>query len=404
NCLPIELLTLIFTYSPGDVRESYDLDHFVPLRITHVCSLWRTMAIDLPHLWRRFNLRKCLIKGGEHHQLELVALFVQRSRGGVLSISYQEFAKETGGESPDSWGTDSAVSVSSDARTCPCVFRFIIDNLASIRELYLSIGREFIDLLSGCICSSSSLQILDIALLDNVCEQEARHISRLYSTSSLRMLRVCSLGRQLLCRASLEAPWKTLQSVDLRDNPITRLDFMHILRSSPSLRELHVNTFRPRSSDAPTLSIEHHSLRTLHVEADRKDGPLDDIFSVTTLPNLRVFSLRTDFAQGIDDWPLLDSNVLLKFLSRIRIGLESFYLESCNIDESTFVSCLRLPQMSSLTRLSATDLFNEFTKRTISFLTPDDQKDPVLPHLKALCLRDCVTARDGRVARMLQTR
>ncbi|KAL1704402.1 hypothetical protein EV121DRAFT_206009 [Schizophyllum commune] len=179
---------------------------------------------------------------------------------------------------------------------------------------------------------------------------------------------------------------------------------MHILRSSPSLRELHVNTFRPRSSDAPTLSIEHHSLRTLHVEADRKDGPLDDIFSVTTLPNLRVFSLRTDFAQGIDDWPLLDSNVLLKFLSRIRIGLESFYLESYNIDESTFVSCLRLPQMSSLTRLSATDLFNDFTKRTISFLTPDDQKDPVLPHLKALCLRDCVTARDGRVARMLQTR
>ncbi|KAL1727219.1 hypothetical protein EV714DRAFT_286684 [Schizophyllum commune] len=125
--------------------------------------------------------------------------------------------------------------------------------------------------------------------------------------------------------------------------------------------------------------IAHHALRTLHVEAPVNGGPLDDIFSVMALPSLRIFSLKTDFVQDMDDWPFLDK--------------ASFYLESCNVDETTLIECLRLPQMTTIIRLAVRDLPCDITRRTISLLTPDGEKMPFFPQLK-----------DGRVAEMLQAR
>ncbi|KAL1666797.1 hypothetical protein GGF50DRAFT_50073, partial [Schizophyllum commune] len=413
NRLPTEVLALIFAYSHGGMRDSCNLDEFVPITITHVCSLWHDIAVDLSHLWKRFNLRTCVMKGGEHRQANLAALCLKRSGGGV-SIAYKEVIKRTRSETfggyARRWHNDSSGSLPDDAQTCHCVFDFIINNLASIRELYLSIGRDSIDMLSRRRCASTSLEILDIAFLfGNIGEKEARRIARLYSTPSLRVLRwshhVYGRGRQLLSRAPLDAPWQTLQSVDLRDSLITHLDFMHILRSSPSLMALRVNAYRTRIGDASAMSpIAHHALRTLYVEAPVNGGPLDDIFSVMALPSLRIFSLKTDFVQDMNDWPFLDKGVLLEFLGRIRGGLESFYLESCNVDETTLIECLRLPQMTTIIRLAVRDLPCDITRRTISLLTPDGEKTPFFPQLQVLCLESCATGQDGRVAKMLQAR
>lgn len=146
-------------------------------------------------------------------------------------------------------------------------------------------------------------------------------------------------------------------------------------------------------------------MQTLLVEAPEHGGPLDSVFSIVTLPNLRYLSLDTIYAQPRDDWPFLDSRVLLDFLGRIRDGrLESLDLESYGMDESTLVACLCLPQMSAVTKLYVGLRSCNITERTISLLTPDGKGTPLLPRLRVMCLRYCMTKQDGWVAKMLRMR
>ena len=113
--LPTELLCLIFILSAHDPYERPYLNRtFVPFKLTHVCKLWRDIAVDMPLLWQQFELRPC-VKKGNHR--ELAKICAERASGLGLVVAYHELSVD---EYDGSWFNDHtglpATSISATAR------------------------------------------------------------------------------------------------------------------------------------------------------------------------------------------------------------------------------------------------------------------------------------------------
>ncbi|KAI4521461.1 hypothetical protein K525DRAFT_269852 [Schizophyllum commune Loenen D] len=134
NRLPPELLSLIFTISVDNASHYLDSD-FIPFTLTHVCTLWRDIAVELATLWHRFDLKPCLGTGRHAH---LATICAKRAKGLGLAISYAELSPFDFDETEDVWDDNAAEF----AQFCKCrlqlIGRIII---GQIRSLALVIGQ-----------------------------------------------------------------------------------------------------------------------------------------------------------------------------------------------------------------------------------------------------------------------
>ncbi|KAI5894196.1 uncharacterized protein SCHCODRAFT_01336280 [Schizophyllum commune H4-8] len=121
NRLPTELLSLVFLASAYEPNGRPHLDlHFVPLILTHVCARWRAIAVNMPPLWHRFDLRPCLEKGCAR---ELADTCAERAKAIGLDISYHELSFN---ESDGSW-YDGTTRLPPEVEFCDCLMYFIIE-------------------------------------------------------------------------------------------------------------------------------------------------------------------------------------------------------------------------------------------------------------------------------------
>ena len=85
-------------------------------------------------------------------------------------------------------------------------------------------------------------------------------------------------------------------------------------------------------------------------------------------------------------------------------GLERLHLDACGtISESMLIDCLRLPQMSTVLKLTISTTEPVITQRLTSLFDPAMSDPVLLPSLEKLILEGCATE-DGIIAEMLLAR
>ncbi|KAJ8523259.1 hypothetical protein ONZ45_g353 [Pleurotus djamor] len=82
--LPTEVLSIIFEYLAAlESRQEYSRTHARWMRVTKVCRLWRSVAINTPRLWGTIYF---------DNKLELAELFLERSKSAPLHIKLNYYA------------------------------------------------------------------------------------------------------------------------------------------------------------------------------------------------------------------------------------------------------------------------------------------------------------------------
>ncbi|KAL1742903.1 hypothetical protein HDZ31DRAFT_42213 [Schizophyllum fasciatum] len=397
NALPIELLADIFGNAADGYLDHYVFDSdFVPFTLTHVCKLWRDVAVDMPILWQRFELRPCVGKG---KHTTLASICVQRARGRDLSILYHELYFD---EIMEGWFCDTT-DLPKDVDFCDCPLDFIIDHISLVKHLQLTLGGHSISRLAEAIRGIPvAIEALDMAFLYEVPHPEI--LAPLYSSPNLKSVRwsATDTGRwpsyTVVCPTDLV--WHHLDSLEFFRCPMSHEHLMDILASASSLQCLKVQL-----QGMPTLPrgpVRHSAMRSLAIRGD--SGPLDDIFSTFSFPSLQWLFLSAPADQVTVDWPFQDVQLLVRGLEQLQDGLEEFSLTPCGaVDETTLIRCLQLPQMLRVTSMSLEASRPMITDRLIAELHPDKDGRCILPNLECVILYNCATA-DGSIARMLRAR
>ncbi|KAI5835244.1 hypothetical protein K523DRAFT_228651 [Schizophyllum commune Tattone D] len=404
--LPTELLSLIFFASayrddPLD-RPFLDRD-FVPFKLTQVCARWRDIAVDLPLLWQRFELRPCVGLG--NHQA-LARLCAERARGLGLTVAYHELSlAKCGG----TWANDTT-GLPVDVEFCDCPLGFIIACIDQIKVLLVSVGERSVFRLATDIGSPvSTLERLGMVFHRHTREPEL--LVNLYSGPKVVDLlwNTLELGAAPhVLEFPGNAPWHQLVNLEVLGRRLRQNKFLDILEGATSLQSVSATLDGAISSAAQfRRPICHKALRSVTVEGD---GPLDLVFSKCSLPALRELALlvisRPDQWDDSPAWPFWQPrSMLLQVVAQAESGLERLCIGSCGtIDESILSECLQLPQMSTMLELSlATTRPSVITERLISLFHPAQRGPVLMPDLRALLLAGCATA-DGVIADMLLAR
>ncbi|TRM58529.1 hypothetical protein BD626DRAFT_573531 [Schizophyllum amplum] len=378
--LPVELLSQIFMHClefRGVVTlcaARLDSLH-QPIILSHVCALWRDLAIDLPALWRRLSLHPC---NGRINQYQLGRLFIARAKNLPLIVEYEDAVFERD--------------------ICPCALNLVVENLAKIGQLDLWLTQSSVrrfSLLPTDI--TPSLERLSV----QVCPGDQEHVQ----LSMLQRVYTTSPKLHALCWGSPEfppnVPWSQL--VDLCMSPhcqISHSSLAYILSSTPRLQELIVTICPVTQEDViPSRAIPQGHLRYLDFTVD---GPLDGIFQVLCAPLLESMTLRPHSAAG---WYFSDESVVVEFLNRATRGLQSLALLAPHaFSVQCLLSCLSLPQSSSILSLHMHDLpalDDNFFERLDARYSHDGTY--LLPRLEKLDAGYCVTT-DGIIASMVRSR
>ncbi|TRM58532.1 hypothetical protein BD626DRAFT_539971 [Schizophyllum amplum] len=377
--LPVELLSQIFMHClefEGAVMlctATLDRLH-QPMILSHVCALWRDLAIDLPALWRRLSLRAC---NGRNDQYQLGRLFIARARNLPLLVEYSDLFRRD---------------------ICPCALDLIVENLAIISQLDLCLTQSSVRRLSIFPTDvTPSLELLSV----QACPGEEEHVQ----LSMLQRVYTTSPKLRALSWASPEfppnVPWSQLVDLCISYHcPISHSTLAYILSSTPRLQELSVTVCPITQVDViPSRAIFHSHLRRLDLAVD---GPLDAIFEALCVPVLESLRLLSGPAAG---WSFADESVLVEFLNRTTGGLESLVLNfPYALSVQCLLSCLSLPQSSCIRSLHVHGLpalDDNFFRRFDARYGRDGTH--LLPRLEKFGAGYCVTT-DGVIASVIRSR
>ncbi|KAI5896526.1 uncharacterized protein SCHCODRAFT_02569175 [Schizophyllum commune H4-8] len=396
--LPPEILSQIFLQTlPIHLYDARPHTGAKPLIISHVCRLWRDIAIDLPSLWTTLCLTGCPNKH-EHRRLKLAKVFMDRARGTGMHICYQD--TETEDAIPYEWDTvthNRGFEVAHALERCYCALDLLISRISEVRVLQLYIGHAS----SARIASTpagAAVMLRDLKILFLEGGEQAQTISRLFTF--LTGLRRFSWGSYLdacVTPVPVGVPWEHLVSARV-ETPVPHDAFLDLVASGQQLKDIFIRLCRGRWPLKRLSScIRQTTLDKLIIYGDE---PLDNIFDALYLPALRWLSLLTN-SDKTHSWPFARARCFQTFLLGISPGLDYFALEADDcVSETVLISILSMPQMWTLKDLNIDipligDTF-------FSRLHPE-LNTPLVPHLKELRVANCVTA-DGQVASMITSR
>ncbi|KAL1693936.1 hypothetical protein GGG16DRAFT_123033 [Schizophyllum commune] len=399
--LPTELLCLIFIFSAHEPYERPYLNRtFVPFKITHVCKLWRAIAVDMSLLWQQFELRPCVEKGNHR---ELAKICAERASGLGLVVAYHELSVD---EYYGSWFNDHT-GLPRDIDFCDCPMDFIIEYIDLIRDLDVSIGETSILRLADEV--ESPVYMLERLSMTFYCDlPDPEILVNLYSGPKLVDLSWSAneSGRDVPHMVECpDAPWRQLVELELLDCPLTLDMFMDILEDAPLLQRVSTQVDCQFPATVQNRRpIRHDALRDLMVKGN---GPLDVVFTAYSFPALRELALCSPMCHNKPDpagWPFWEPNLLLHVVEHAERGLERLYLSTCGtINEPVLIDCLRLPQMSTILELTIEAPQPVFTEGLISVFHPTSSGSVLMPNMRSLLLEGCTTD-DGVIADMLLAR
>ena len=176
NGLPAELLSSIFEWYmfPSDPASLSDYFPEEPLKISHVCKLWRETALDLPFMWRRILVETCQTEG----RYLLAQLFLERTKDQTIAICY----------------TEKLCSKDHQGKPCTAAIEFVIRYIGQTHTLMLEyINGETLSYLSkipGDAASRLSCLVATVYAREQVSSPVTMQaaLSPLYRVPSLRNL------------------------------------------------------------------------------------------------------------------------------------------------------------------------------------------------------------------------
>lgn len=396
NLLPPEILALMFLHTtPTQLFDAMPDVRAMPIVLSHVCSYWRDVAVDLPHLWLWLSLSSCPTKH-RHHYMELARAYMDRAKGMGMVIHYRDAEADT--HSFRAFPSGQGVKCAPADERCFCALDLIVSRIAEIRVLELYIGHASVARLSSIPSSSvTSLRNLVIRFLEG--GERTRLLSNLYmSSSTIRRVTWSTYFGVCTIPPPVCVPWTQLDAVHLYESPITITTFLDMLASGQNLTDVSVRL----SPDARRLiplqeRIIQDALQTLMVYGE---DYLDDAFNYIHLPSLRHLTLHSRMDQ-VHSWPFADELSLYHFVGGINPSLESFKLTPGGImTENGFMNILSLPQMSRLKKLDFR--LSRISDSFFMHMKPGPSI-PILPHLEMLRVAKCATT-DGVVGRMMRSR
>ncbi|KAL1702636.1 hypothetical protein EV121DRAFT_209614 [Schizophyllum commune] len=395
NRLPPELLSLIFTISVDNSSHYLD-SNFVPFTLTHVCTLWRNIAVDLATLWHRFDFKPCLGTGTHDH---LATICAKRAKGLGLAISYMETSHLDFAEAEIAWEDNASDS----AESCGCRLQLIGRLISQLRSLALVIGEPSAVQLGWSTREETAVALEDfvVLLLNNVSYPEA--LAPFYTSPALRRIRWSSIYQETK-RLTFDIAYP--MGVP-REQPLN-FDLLNPL--SEVLADMAIAGFSGGQA-AQFFKLCMHEIDESVVGPElviAGEEPLDDVVLAPPMISLlRSLGLtpRRHFDEA-HERALPSSESLLQSLRGVSEGLDSLILAQCHqIDELTLIKCIEFPQMAQLRHLYLRHMqLGVLCDEFICSLQADDSGHMISPKLEVLSLSSCTTSTDGIVAKMLESR
>lgn len=400
--LPHELLSQIFRHATTSQLFDATLSRrSIPLVISHVCGLWREVAIDLPGLWQWISLTGCPTRY-EHHGRDLALLFMQRTKGLGMSVYYRD--AEAASVEDDYWqvvALRKGIKAVADEHRCYCALDLIMARIAEIRVLELVIGHASSVRLSSLPASAAaSLRTLFVKFIQRGGHE---HLMSTLLCTSPQLRRLSWSSRLRVCSVTLPAhvSWTRLVQAHLDESPMSYGAFFDMLSAGQYLKDVWVRLAREtRPPLPPSTRLSQFTLEKLQICGDE---PLDEVFSALHLPALRLLWLKANSRNPTIGWPCNDPRALYQFIAMGTGALDDFHImPGGTVDEVTLVAILALPQMATLTSLDA--VLSTISDKLLIRLQPMHGGPSVLlPNLTKLTLGQCATS-DGVFSRMLQLR
>ncbi|KAK7454495.1 hypothetical protein VKT23_011249 [Stygiomarasmius scandens] len=387
--LPVEIVRQIFDLCSCRLLIQHPkptMDCAPILVLSQICSLWRSVALSMPHLWSELvvNLSVCRFTSGLD---ALVQLYLDRSSSSLLKFqvyanaSYPVFQFETG-LSTQGWHI--LESLIHEGHRWRSVYFTLHTNILS------GIERHVHDLSAH--CQHPHLRKLAVeweeeALVDTDGFFPVLKHSELPSLIYLKMQDY---------KPTFQIPIHQLRYLQLKQ--VRRLDdLMHLFQSCPRLREVDITLDHQcsGSSITQTAPIVCEYLNSLKLNIRWNCGPASALLDILVVPELDTFTIQSRLLEGVmplerdrQDW--LTS--LGDFVRR-SAGIQTLELKgNMFLSDQELVQILRLkPSLAHLTldlmigRLDYALLTTEFWQ-ALSFDKIPGTADICLPKLLSLQL------------------
>ncbi|KIJ94211.1 hypothetical protein K443DRAFT_683944 [Laccaria amethystina LaAM-08-1] len=418
--VPPEIIRIIFLFSTSDMHFLRSPAHVSPNVLAGVCVAWKNVALGTPELWSSIMVE--IWNGKFHPDIRTVEMWIERSGSSPLSFSIEEryihfllsrfshipptelYGNENPAESPVASMLDLFI---------PHHFRW---QKVRLRYEHPSFGKVGF----ASLPMDATYPLLEeVYLNESRCSWAQEDVDRIKSmiVSAPRLHSVSWLSRKSYL--TLAFPWKQLTHFSLR-HPINVDECLRILAICPHLESLELTLFLDFPDDNDDVPFVHNTLQLLYLNTV---GNLATLFDKVTLPALKDLSLSE--AGGALRWAQFQ---FLAFLSRSGCTIEQFVIQEIDISAEEIAECLVHPQISqSLGLLSITEerkknlcVTDEVLTR-LTYTPPATSSEKVLgdgddelvedtpleticPNLTTIKLWGCISAQDGKVADMVESR
>ncbi|EDR05841.1 uncharacterized protein LACBIDRAFT_302656 [Laccaria bicolor S238N-H82] len=430
--VPPEIIRLIFLFWDVDRPRRRTATYVSPNVLTGVCIAWKNIALGTPELWASISVE--IQKGVCYPDKRVVEAWLEHSGSCPLSISIEErdpFLRSSRAgidytlptiltTEPDSEDPiDSVVS---------SMFEVFIPHHArwqKVRIRYKDAWSEKTGFAS--LPKDTSFPLLEELYLEKSYWLEQDDVDRITSTmlSAPRLHSVSWLSQKPF--TTLTFPWAQLTHFWL-GHIISMTEGLRIITSCPQLTSLELTLILPVQDTFTNGSdpIVHNNLQRLHLSTAGDLGILFDKLTLPALNDLSLSEVHGSFPNitpvHIIHWP---QSQFLAFLLRSVCTVKHFIIQECDISAEEMLECLAHPQISTwLDSLSITEDHQKHlcvTEEVLRRLTHTTFAEKVLhsgdnvpaeetntetlcPNLSTIKLWGCISAQDGRVADMVESR
>ncbi|TDL15266.1 hypothetical protein BD410DRAFT_809074 [Rickenella mellea] len=337
--IPCEITSGIFEFClPKDEFPRPSIQS-APMQLSHVCSSWQKLAIQTPRLWSKVSLCMSTEDGGQTKvsikaamASHVKALKVWMRRATPLPMSVHLRYPSLPWLEPDK---------------LPPVFRVIMENPTTWRDVRLSLPRDYLN-------SASIVVQKNVRNLERF-DVEDTSIIPMFSRANCPVFLIAETAAILLTLSvhgslQLKSPNATqfvrLRTLSLKHSSIN--NSIHLLENCPVLEGLNLHFYNlPMINTTPEdTTILLPRLRNFHLAHTGNDenkilfrgGEVGVLLAHLKLPNLSLFHLHMTI-MGWQNDPRWDYLSMLIF--RSNCSLIDLELRTPHIEKSTIVECLK---------------------------------------------------------------